>query len=578
MSVRDLGDRLRAIEWRWVLLALGVAAAFLTAILLIYPDALEKRRFGHWSPALAGLGLVVWISGAIWERRVGRRLAAVTAMIGGLALAAVVLNNGKLVHRALLGDYIRAWNVYHYYVGSKYFAELGYDHLYTATLVADDEWQARKRSTPPEEREQLARLADFGHIVQTRDMRSYQRIPRTRATAGYDRGRFSDERWDQLGRDTRALRGQLKAKTWADVLTDLGYNPSPAWTVLGTPLANLLPIDRWGAWFVANSDLPLLALIFAALWWAFGLRVALVAFLWLNAIHFNRGRFVGGFIQYDWLASAVIGIALYHKGRARLAGVVFSWGLMTRVFPAFMALPIAIKLIAALVRGRSGTEGGLLRRFLARFDQRQLRFAVALVLSCGVLFGLSHLTGRGLGTWPEWVDKIGRHSHLHPLMDPQRIGLGRLVLHAPTADDPWAAARGGREERLDESRPLKTALQIVGLLLLAAALFKRGDEDAMVLMLFAVLLVLTLSRYYASIWVLLFALEVGRERKGPVPWPPLLAGSFLLLMALVFHGPSSRAGRYFFANYQALVMFAVLMAGYLVADVRAWLSSRRRPE
>jgi hypothetical protein len=579
MAEPHTGD-LRSLSWRsrlgLVAVAIAVSALIVGGVLLVYPEAFDRKWFGRWSPAVAGIGLAVWLVAAIWERRAGRRLALFTATIGGVALAAVLLNNAKPVAQALTGSYVRAWNVYHYYVGSKYFAELGYSDLYAATMAADDEWQRRKLSATAAERERLDRVADFGHISKVRDMRSYRRIARQKAVAGFDRSGFGDARFDELGRDTRALRAWLAADTWHDVLTDLGYNPSPAWTVVGTPLANLLPIDGWGSWLVANSDLPLLALMFFVLWWAFGLRTALVAFLWLNVIHFNRARFAGGFLQYDWLASTVIGIALYHKGRAGLAGAVFGWGVMTRIFPAFLALPIAVKLVAALVRGRSGSEGGALRRFLARFERRHLRFAVALLLSCGVLFGLSHLTGRGLGTWPEWADKIGRHSHLHPLMDPQRIGLGRLVLHEPTDKDPWAAATGGREERLAESAPLKRTIQVIGLVLLAAALIRRRDEEAMVLMLFAVLLVLTLSRYYASAWLLLFALEAGRGGPERAPWTRLAAGALLFLMAALFHLPETKAGRYFLVNYEALVMFGVLVVGYLAGDLRAWRESRRR--
>jgi hypothetical protein len=227
-----------------------------------------------------------------------------------------------------------------------------------------------------------------------------------------------------------------------------------------------------------------------------------------------------------------------------------------------------------LVRRRSGRGGGGGAGLLARLDRRQLRFAAALALSCGVIFGLSHLTGRGLDSWPEWVDKIGRHSHLHPVMDPQRIGVGRLVLHEPTDEDPWAAASGDRERRIEDSRPLKWGIQAVGLLLLAAALLKRRDEDAMVLMLFGVFLMLTLSRYYASSWVLLLFLQTHPGAAAPARWAPVLSGAALCLMAAVFFAAETRAGRYFLVNYEAIAIFVALTAAFAVSSWRR----RARPD
>jgi len=558
-----------------VLIATLVAIVYLGAMIAVEPEALRRRAFGFWSPSVGAIALAVWVAAALWELRAGRRLAPFTAILAGLALSATLLNNGSSVYRALSGDYIRAWNVYHYYVGSKYFAELGYDDLYAATLAADDEWRRSRRGATPEEWGRMALTPDFSDIAQTRSMETYLRIPRAKATAGFSRELFSDERFEQLGRDTRALRPHLDPGTWKAVLTDLGFNPSPAWSVLGTPIANLVPIDRPASWLIANSDLPLLLVMFGAVWWAFGPRAAFVALVWLNAIHFNRGRFAGGFLQYDWLVSMVVGFALYHKGRARAAGVVYSWGVMTRAFPAFLVFPIAVGLAADLVRNRRGDPGVRRPGLLSRLDPRRLRFVAALALACAAIFGLSHLTGRGLDAWPEWGSKIARHSHLHPVMDPQRIGVGRLVLHEPSADDPWAAARGDREEQLQQSGVLKRAIQIAGLLLLAAALVRRRDEDAMALMLFGVFLILTLSRYYASAWILLLFLEARPDGPGRPRLAPVLAGGFLLLMAAVFHAVGSRTGRYFLVNYEALAMFVALCTLFLVATLRERLRSRR---
>jgi hypothetical protein len=60
------------------------------------------------------------------------------------------------------------------------------------------------------------------------------------------------------------------------------------------------------------------------------------------------------------------------------------------------------------------------------------------------------------------------------------------------------------------------------------------------------------------------------DRGNRIAWPAVVSGLFLLLMAALFFISGDRDGRYFIANYQALLMFVVLCAGYLYGDVRGW--------
>ncbi|MFO8073143.1 MAG: hypothetical protein R6V85_14825 [Polyangia bacterium] len=537
----------------WAALAIGLAVAIAVAVLALVPDAMDPGNFGRWMPALAGASAAGWLVCWIVERRLGRAHPAFTAAFGALALAVVFVHGGQRLYGSLSGDYLRTWNVYHYYVGSKYFRELGYRDLYAATLAADDEW-LESGGSPSE---------GFAHVDRTRDMASYEVIDREQATAGYDRSAFGDERWEQLGRDTRALRSHLADRLWKKVLRDWGYNPPPSWTIVGTPLSNLIPADSSAMRLIANLDLLLFAAMFGFLWWAFGLRAALIATLWANLIHFNRGRFFGGFLQYDWLASSVISVCLYHRGRGAAAGAMLSWGAMTRFFPGLMALPIALGALAEAVRG----EGPLWKRP----RRRRLRFLAGLAIACAVLFGASTLTGRGARAWDEWIDNIARHSEvLH--LDPMHLGAGRLAQHDPADDDFWGGHhRGSREERLESGKNPLLAMRLFGGLLLLVALLRRRDEDAMILVLLAAFLAVTMTRYYGTIWVLLFLLGV-RDRLGRIPWPSLVAGSILLTMAALFYAPGDNWARYTLACWEALALLVVLCGGYIASDVKDWIT------
>ncbi len=534
-----------------------ICAAAVVATLVCVPRALERPRL-QWMAPLAWVGLVVWVLTWVRERKTGVSDIRATSILAGLALGAVLLHNGQKLHDAVFGDYVRAWNVYHYYLGAKYFDEVGHFDLYRATLRADDEWRAHKRAQPRPERSKLERVPDFRHIRHARDMRTYRVLRRSAITRDYDpSATFSAARWREFGEDTRWLRRRLQARKWEGTLVDLGYNPTPAWTALASPLSNLISLDSPAFRLLVNSDVPLYLVILCALWWAFGARAALVATLWMQVIVFNRARFAGGFLQYDWLASIVLGLALYARGHPKAAGIALSWGVMTRGFPALLVLPIAAQWLYEKLRRRPDQQ-------LAR---KRLRLLLALGLSCLLLGGLSLTTGRGVDAWTEWYDKIAVHSHQHPVTHTKRIGVGRLALHSPTTRDFWAVEPGPPEAQLAGSVVEKRLLQAVGGLLLLLALVRRRDEDAFVLMTFSVFLLVTTSRYYGSLWLLLCTVGLARRPRIP-PATNMLLGSALLFMAATHGAIATDAGRYFLTNYEALLTFGGLCLALLVHDWR----------
>ncbi len=478
---------------------------------------------------------------------------------------------------------MRAWNVFHYYIGSKYFPELSYYDLYGATLAADDDWQAKKQAAKGKTRKRMKKVRDFRKIKQARDQRDYEIKPRATIVADFDRTLISSERLEELGRDTRYLRNFMGfgSPGWPDCFKDLGYNPAPPWTVVGTPLASIVPTGSKWFWFIANSDLPGYLLAIVLTWWAFGLRTTAVMALWLNTFQINEARFTGGFLQYDWLVSVLCTAAFYQRGRYRLAGVALSWGAMTRVFPGFLIIGIVIQAGLALlgVRYDAASQPKAPSPWL-RVPRPHRQFLAAFTLSCAALFLGSNLTGGGLQTWPEWVDKIARHSDHHAVTSNQRIGVGRMVIHKPREGRFWAQAPGNRDQRVAQGEQRKHLLQILGLLLLLPALIRRRGLDALILPLFAVLLMVVLSRYYASTWALLFLLGTparGAPDGDGQPWAGYLAGAVLLFMSMGFYPLDNRTTGYFLINYLAYGMFVLLALGFLLQDLQHWRTKKKPP-
>lgn len=574
LALRD--PRMRS-RFALVALALGTAAVILASVLAAVPEAMLRGSFPSWIPLCAGSGLGLWLAGVVLERRLRRRLPAFTALLAGIALATVNLQVGKYQYDAFTGRRVRAWNVFHYYVGAKYFPELSYYDLYAATLAADDDFQRRKAEATGKRRKRLEGVEDFARIKSARDQHDYANKPRDQIVAAFDRSRIGKERLEQLGRDTRFLRKHMGFGNpgWKQCFTDLGFNPAPPWTVVGTAVSNVVPLKWPWFWLISNSDVPLYLLTFALLWWAFGLRITSLIAIWLCSAQLNEARFTGGFLQYDWMCSTLSALALYHRGRHRLAGVTLSWAAMTRAFPGFLVFGIALKVAVDLFgRVRSVRGGPGARR---PTSAGPARFLLAFALACATLFAASHLTGRGLATWPEWFDKIARHADQHAVTSNMRIGVGRLAIHAPRPGRFWADAPGSRDSRLAQGAGRKHLLQAIGLVLLLLALPRRRDEDAFVLMLFSVFCLVVLSRYYASVWAMLFVLGGGPARGHPgerppwkqAAWPALVSGSVLLLLNAAYFGLGGTTAAYYVINYAVYGLFCFLCLAWIAGDCAA---------
>jgi len=578
-------------------ISFGLAALLLVVVLTVDRKGLDRRHFSTWIPGLAGAGLGLWLLSWVTERLSKRRFATFTALIFGVALATMTLQVGKYQYKAFGGDRVRAWNVYHYYVGSKYFGELGYHDLYAATLTADDDWQAYKKTIKKKKkRKKLDRRKDFREIKRARDQHDYRNKPRDQIVASFDRDKMTEERLLELGRDTRFLRKYLSLRNpgWHQTFTDLGYNPAPPWTVVGTPLSNAVPAKFPWFWVIVNTDVPLYFITFLLLWWAFGLRLTSMMAIWLCSAQLNEARFTGGFLQYDWMCSVLCSLALYRKGRHKLSGAALSWGAMTRVFPGFLIFGIALKLLVDFVGlgNRQRSQGRGLQHWgpFARIQRAHWNFLLAFVMACGVLFVASHFTGRGTNTWTEWATKIGKHSSTHAVTSNMRMGVGRLAIHKPKPGKFWADLPGRNKDRkIEQSKRRKHIYQAIGMALLLLALFRRRDTDAFVLMLFAVFCMVVLSRYYASVWAMLFVLGIGPPRGDPdappgwkqIGWQGLLAGSVLLGLNIAFYafdyafeGRGTTAA-YYAINYSIYTMFVLLCVTWIAGDVRGWLRRRR---
>lgn len=408
--------------------------------------------------ALLGAALLAW--DALLARR-GRTVAfGVTqrmrdrALLGlGVLGAAAYTNFGRLHGE---GAFLHYWDTYHYYIGAKYFPELGHERLYECTATAEDEAGGR-------------------HDVATRGMTD---LRTNLQTTTFDilehpercKRHFTAARWQEFKHDISWFRDRLDSWTWRKMQRDHGYNATPVWTVTGHALANLAPASDLLIRALALIDPLLLLASLLLLGRSFGWRVAAVAALALGTYYPARFYWNGGaFLRFDWLFFMIAGVCALRKERPLLGGMALGYAALLRLFPAALFVGPALLFADHFRRTRTWQ-----RAPLRLFAGAALVTAIALPPSLA-------LTGDwGAG----FLENTRKHAET-PLAN--HMGLPTVLSYRPSitaraldhgSDEAvWPLFKAERRAALHQLRPL---LALVALALLAALVLagRRGGSAA----------------------------------------------------------------------------------------------------
>jgi hypothetical protein len=321
---------------------------------------------------------------------------------------------------------------FHYFLGAKYNSELGYTRLYDCVAVAEVEDDPRP--------ELLKRW--------TRDLRTNIVVagaPATRDTS-ICRPHFSDARWAAFKQDVFWFRDKVSPQKWAQMQRDHGYNATPAWTTVGHLLSNTGPASNTRILALSLIDPVLLLIMWATVWWAFGWRTLAVAVIWWGTNYPARFNYIGGaFLREDWLALAVISIALAKRARMLPAGIAFGCSTLLRVFPGFAAGGLLLRSL----RNPLSPEGRRQMRPTLQFVMGTAVAAALVVPASGLFLGGS-LTG-GVDVWSAFVANSRKHLSG---ASTNRVGLKAAMSYEPGSKysevgsywldnpgDTWQAAR-----------------------------------------------------------------------------------------------------------------------------------------
>jgi hypothetical protein len=550
-------------RYTYVLVALTVGVLFLIlrAHILPYDGRADMAKA---IVAAVAIACVVYEGHRL---RRNRPVSEASKRFVGLLLAAVAVlcyfNGFKYTYP----PYWHHSDLYHYYMGAKYFPELGYDGLYRCTAVAQDQlgtvtWkhestgQRFRLDMSSEVRRPEKKIRNLGGdnlLVPLGDLLEHP---------GRCTFRFSPKRWDAFKEDVAFFRIVADKAYWEGMQQDHGYNPPPAWTILGSFFSNLRPASARYMRVLAGLDMIYLAGAFAMLWWAFGWRVFTVAVIfWGCQAAAPASWTAGAFLRQDWFFCLVASACLARRRWFKLAGASIVYAGLLRVFPILIVvgwLTVAGAYVIRRGRVARSHRGVLAGGFLAA--------AVIVPLSLYVA---------GIGSYHEFYRHTLRIHDRTPLTN--HMGLPVLISHGfgeaagsarmeYTVDqklaDPFEVWRRMRSERYERYKWLGVVITAVSGVFFIWVVYRiRPLWIGGCLGQVFIVLGAQLTSYYYSFLVLSALLT--RARRGL----EILLFAFVILSQLVFWMLPWNDDRYAALTLISLLLCYGLMLGFL----------RRRP-
>jgi hypothetical protein len=229
-----------------------------------------------------------------------------------------------------------------YYLGAKYYDEVGYEDLNRCLLEA-----AKDLDLPLPD---IYRDSATNAIVNTRA---------SLASAAPCRERFSEARWASLESDLVGFTPGLFAwqGQWQKVFLDYGFNGTPVLRRLISAAAVVFPATHRGLTLVGLLNLAAVFIgLFSVLAWV-GWRESLVCALLLFVYAGDSFVHLMSIPRYFWYASILTGVSLLHRGgkwAGPAAGALLAFSAGLKAFPATWMVGPVLLAAAELVRRKRG--------------------------------------------------------------------------------------------------------------------------------------------------------------------------------------------------------------------------------
>jgi hypothetical protein len=542
-----------------------------------YPGFLDTLFFQRWEGSLLSRdvfeGFTGWLSIALSlgaagllllehrAKKLGQQYPEKKARRIGIALTVVafLLYFDFFNPNTRYSNYYHRHELYHYYLGSKFFTEVGYDRLYTCTAIAEVELgrgeQIRKR--------EIRDLGSKNLIMPTTDTYIF-------SDPGQCKNHFSTERWDAFKEDIKWFEQSSRGEYWENMQKDHGYNPPPVWTMTGKLISSLAPAGDGFFKLLALIDIALQLGTVLCINWAFGWRaMALATIFWGCNAPANFYWTGGAFMRQDWIFFVIASLCLLRKRYFVLAGGALTWATLLRIFPVALFGGVGIIALFHLLRHR-------------RPHPDHLRFFGGAVLAAAILVPASMaVTGRS--SYHDFAEHIALHKDT-PLTN--HMGLETMLVHDwqgrmvfsrdDRLDDPFEGWKAGRTQRKHDLRPVFLAINVLLIGWLAWALHRTKLLWVGLAMSVPMIISLTnLTCYYFSVFLAVAALARPRPALAPA-YLALAGASQVLLGRFYWIDDKYTAESYLFFAF-GLCMFYAYSRPFKLSELLASVRPRAKP-
>jgi hypothetical protein len=456
-----------------LLISLGVLGYFMQTQLIYYR---VLRYVIKALLLLLAVFIVPWVQQ--WKRaQLGKGKAILISVLFLVSFSAY-FNFGSL-----FGDkkgFIHYYDCSAYFLGSKYFSELGQHDLFVAFLAA-----TREGPNPPT-------------IKVIRDLRTREPIAvdQVQEEVKNIHQKFTPERWEEFKRDSIFFQNHFGSNL-EDFLQDHGYNPSPVWTLVGKTLTNALSkagLDTERALNILTKiDLILLSGIFILIYYAFGLPALIYSFVFWCANPLDIFNYLSGaFFRESWLFGMVACVCFYKMQRYVLSGVCIAYAMLERLFPGALIVFPALHFFYLLFRRKA-------------IPSALIKFGSSICITSIILLILSSYVAGGTDKWNVFYQSIKKHNtgiytnHIS-LRNLYVIEPGKTFNDFNKVDSIW---RLEKEKRTQYYLP---AFRFMGLFLFGLFLFafwKESDLKGMQMSCILPFLFFYPANYYFSFLILL---------------------------------------------------------------------------
>ena len=347
--------------------------------------------------SLIVISLGLYLNKRDGERRHAKATDTILAVLGALALLSYL--NFKP-----LSTQPNNWDLFHYYVGAKYFPEIGYTRLYACVARAEAESDDEAVSHAAKRR--TIRDLETNELVASRNYFFSE---------NYCKERFSAARWESFKNDIGFFRDRLQ-DLWELAQIDHGFNPSPVWILAGGLVSGTVALSDTAITGMVLLDVILLLGSVALIVWAFGLPVAAFAAIASTASGGIDWSWAGGgVLRLDWFFMAVLSVCAMKREHYVLAGAALGYAAALRVFPAIFALGPFIGLLYALVKRQRG-------QMLAygKFFAGMAISGAVLLVAVSALYGTDSLQA--------FADNTRKHS---AVVSTNNVGLRTVLTYRP---------------------------------------------------------------------------------------------------------------------------------------------------